>query len=308
MLEIYFLEIEKHWNWHWNIIDLIMHLQKNCEVKLIHKEGKSGERIKIERFDDYLIPDCELVIYDTEKDKLTAISFSEWRTGLMDIFIKRDNPNDLLLLTHLHGSFQPNVDPSTIYKFKIKPTVYYPYIPYIDYDYFYTLRKFRGNDNLIDKMFCLFTTNRHDPHKMREMGLVGESPGLLSMQDYCFEGIKYKVGLSIHGLAEMCHRDIEYLAIGLPMLRLEYMSELYPKLIPNYHYISVDRTGFPIDGHADRIGGDVYIEAYQKRFYEVKDDFEFLEFISNNAREYYVNYCSPQNRLEHLINMLNLNR
>lgn len=307
MLEVYFLEIEKHWNWHYMLIELIMHLEKNYDVKLIHKRAVDGERVYIDRF-EYLIPDCEMLIYDTEKDILTGIMFSEWKTGMLDIFIQRDNPNDILLLTHLHGCFQPGVDPSLYHKFQIKPTVYYPYIPYINHDYFYSIRQFRGYDNLIDKMFCLFTTNRHDPHKMRELGLVSESPGLLSMQDYLFEAIKHKVGLSIHGLAEVCHRDIEYLAIGLPMLRLEYMNELYPKLIPNYHYISVDRTGFPIDGHADRIGGDEYIEAYRKRFYEVKDDYQFLEFISKNAREYYVNYCSPTNRLNHIIEQLNLDR
>lgn len=309
MLEVYFLEIEKHWNWHWMLIELIEHLQQNYEVKLFHKKGASGERIVIEKFNNYLIPDCEMLIYDTEKDQLTGIMFSEWRTGMVDIFMERDNPNDVLLLTHLHGTFQPTVNPLHLIKFQLKSTVYYPYIPYINYDYFYTLRKFRGYDNLIDKMFCLFTTNRHDPHPMREMGLVSTSPGLLSMQDYCLEGIKYKVGLSIHGLAEICHRDIEYMAIGLPMLRLEYMNNLNPKLIPNYHYISIPRGNeFPMDGHADRIGGEKYIEAYKNRFYEVKDDLEFLEFISKNAREYYVNYCSPQNRMQHLLSLINLDR
>ena len=57
----------------------------------------------------------------------------------------------------------------------------------------------------------------------------------------------------------------------------------------------------------DRIGGEAYIEAYKKRFFEVKDDKEFLDFIIKNAREYYINYCSPQNRINHIVNRLELN-
>jgi hypothetical protein len=180
-------------------------------------------------------------------------------------------------------------------------------MPYIDYNYYYTVRKFRGYDNLIDKMFCLFTTNRHDPHPMREMGLVSPSPGLLSIEDYLSLAIKHKMGLSVHGVAEVCHRDFEYLGIGLPMIRLEYMNDtLQPPLIPNYHYISVDRSQFPYDGNADRVGGPEYVEAYKNRFYEVKDDIEFLEFISTNAKDYFDKYCSPLNRTRHMLNLLNI--
>lgn len=307
MLDVYYLEIENHWSWHYMIFELIMDLKARYGVNLYHKRAVDDPTLLYIKEFDCHISDCELVIYDKENDILKAFSFAESKTQLFNIFEKRDNPNDLLLITHRHGWFQPNVNPSDHHKFKVDATVYYPWKPYINYDYYYTLRKFRGYDNLIDKMFCLFTTNRHDPHTLREMGLVSQSPGLLSIMDYLYLAIKHKVGLAIHGLAEVCHRDLEYMAIGLPMIHLEYMNQLNPPLIPDYHYISISRgSKFPIDGNADRIGGEKYIEAYKKRFLEVKDDYEFLEFISKNAKEYYETYCSTKNRLSHILKLLNL--
>lgn len=307
MLDVYFLEIENHWSWHYMILELIMDLKNKYSINLYHKRAVDDPTLLyIDEF-NCSISDCELVIYDKQNDTLKALSFSEARTCLFEVFEKRNNPNDLFLVTHRYGWFDPNNDISKNYNFKTISTVYYPWKPYIDYDYYYTVRKFRGYDNLIDKMFCLFTTNRHDPHIMREMGLVSPSPGLLSIQDYLEMAIRHKIGLSIHGVAEVCHRDLEYMAIGLPMLRLEYMNQLNPPLIPDYHYISIPRnSNFPIDGNLDRIGGEDYIAAYKKRFLEVKDDYQFLEFISKNARNYYEMYCRSKNRLRHFLNLLNL--
>ena len=77
------------------------------------------------------------------------------------------------------------------------------------------------------------------------------------------------------------------MALGIPFLRFEYISELNPNLIPNFHYISVER---PDDLKIDRIGNEEHARMLEKRFLEVKDDTDFLNFISNNARNYYETY------------------
>jgi hypothetical protein len=130
---------------------------------------------------------------------------------------------------------------------------------------------------------------------------------LMPIEDYLKQAIEYKVGLSISSNAEICYRDIEYMAVGVPMMRIEYFTPFDPPLIPDYHYISIPRGNFGCSAREDRIGGEAYIEAYKKRFFEVKDDKEFLDFIVKNAREYYINYCSPQNRVNHVANRLELN-
>jgi len=45
----------------------------------------------------------------------------------------------------------------------------------------------------------------------------------------------------------------------------------------------------------------VYVQKYIDRFEEVKDDKDFLKFVSDNAFEYWENYCSPQNMLKSIL-------
>ena len=40
---------------------------------------------------------------------------------------------------------------------------------------------------------------------------------------------------------ELCYRDIEMMAIGVPYIRIEYKSEIHEAFIPNYHYITIPR-------------------------------------------------------------------
>ena len=51
----------------------------------------------------------------------------------------------------------------------------------------------------------------------------------------------YDMCLSIGGVAngDLCYRDVECMALGIPLLRFDFVTTLNPALIPNYHYISI---------------------------------------------------------------------
>ena len=136
----------------------------------------------------------------------------------------------------------------------------------------------------------------------------------ISFEPYLEKLINSKIGLSYYmeldkyntpydHPGEFCYRDIEYMALGIPMIRFNYLSELNPNLIPNYHYISINR---PDDLIIDRLGNESHAKLIEERFLEVKDDYEFLNFISKNARQYYTDYLSRENRVNHTIKLLNL--
>jgi hypothetical protein len=54
----------------------------------------------------------------------------------------------------------------------------------------------------------------------------------------------------------------------------------------------------------DRLGEKHHAELITKRYLEVKDDDEFLNFISKNAKEYYNKYLSPSSSVDFTIKML----
>ncbi len=301
-LNVYFLETcYPYLTWHDVFLELVLYLKQHYDINLIHQKC---DFLKIPNY-DCSISDCDILIEDLENDTLKGITFSEARNTLFDnVFEKRNNKNDILMLTQYYGWFPRDFDASAVYNFKILPTTYYTFKPTINHDYWYRQRQFLKHEDLIDQMFCLSTTGRGDLPRLREKGVMGplEQGNTL----YFDHAIRYKMGFSVTGVPEICCREIEYMAIGLPNFRLEYMTQLNPPLIPNYHYITVDRSKFPWDANKDREGGEEYVEAYIQRFNEVKDDKEFLDFIAKNAREYYVENCSQENRLKHIVKALEL--
>lgn len=316
MLTIYYYDPPNGFKTGWHIVfeELVNYFKNNLGSEIIHKkcsEFFTGDReethLYVEKF-NYYLPDCELLIYDNEKDILKGISWKESRSTLFYIFKERNNKEDILMYTqkwHWFNKYIHDFSDSFV-NFKVKGTTFYTIREAGDHSIFYEKRKNLKYEEMIDKIFMLFTTHREDAITLRKMGLCSESPGPLNYENYLDLALQYKVGLSAPSISEICYREIEYMAIGLPNFRLEYLTQLDPPLIPNYHYVSVDRTGLPEDFNSDRNGGEVYVERYVKRFLEVKDDYEFLNFISKNAREYYLNYCSPQNRVKHIINNLEL--
>ena len=82
----------------------------------------------------------------------------------------------------------------------------------------------------------------------------------------------------VAGRGELCYRDIEYMALEVPFIRFEYITKLNPNLIPNFHYISVER---PDELTIDRLGDESHSKMIERRFLEVKDDMEFLEILQS---------------------------
>lgn len=326
--KIYYLESsQQHLGWAKVFKDLVDYYIDNFNVELIHKKSKNGvedEFIYVKEL-EWCIQDCELVIHNVTTDSFKIISWREgqgWRldegNDIIKILGKRNNPNDILLVAHISGwFFHPPSNKLFIPKtnYKIKTTPWYTFnavdehlnfIP-TDYDSIFSNRK---NVKLIDKLFFKSSTVRKDPYKLAELGICNsDTHEGKKYKEYLIEASQYKVGLAISSNAEKCYREIEYMAIGLPFMRLDYIGDHFPPLIPDYHYISINREKYSINpkewtADSDLKGGPKYVEAYKQRFLEVKDDIEFLDYISCNAREYYKTYCDPLVRINTLLELL----
>jgi hypothetical protein len=122
-------------------------------------------------------------------------------------------------------------------------------------------------------------------------------------ESYFDEIIKHKIALSIDGRGEFCYRDIECFAIGVPILRFEFLSKFNDPLIPNYHYISIPR---PNDMDLYRTGNETHAKMIEKRYHEVLNNDNFLNFISKNAREYYEKNCTMGVNIDNTFRLLQL--
>ncbi len=129
-------------------------------------------------------------------------------------------------------------------------------------------------------------------------GIMNTDYEPIDFEQYHKECSEHLIMLSLPGLADVCHRDIEGFASGRCILRPTIQNIFHDNLIPDYHYINVN-FGLETDP----------IEAAEKidrRFREVADDRDFLNFISKNAMDWYDKNVSIKNVLKFTTSLLEL--
>ena len=245
----------------------------------------------------FVLWDCEMLIHDSEKDIFRMITFAENMSHSNELFTYRNNVNDVIINCHLSMCHYPEWC-----KFKTIPGVCVPTWCDVDLEFYYNKRKQAGE--YIDKfMFrgSLESCVRNSVYALMESEhFYGGRP--VSREQYFEELTQYKVALSVPCFQEMLYRDVEYMAVGIPLMKFEYLNKTTPSLIPNYHYIGIDRIDDSKE--KERLGGDEYVKRYIERWISIKDDLGFLQGISENARKYYEDYVAIGNIEKHFINLL----
>lgn len=251
-----------------------------------------------------IMQECEMILenYDTKELKILSVSDSitdasvglynndRFKPYISKILISQFNRQTILDCT-----YSKVLDPV------FNPWIYFPSNLY-NFKKYYDQRKIQKQ--LIDKMYFRGSGLEHRPiikYLNNKIFHGGQTIG--SFDTYAREAITYKVGLSCAGSAQFCYRDIEYMAMGIPMIRFEYSNEMDPPLIPNFHYISVKPK---LQTHEEHVVGPDLAFELESRYLEVKNDTEFLHFISKNAKEYYDSYIHNNNGIRHTYKLLNL--
>jgi hypothetical protein len=262
---------------------------RSYPVQLLNDETKSD------------LLECEMIIENSETKEFVVLSVSDTLTGA--IINHQSNPlckkilvaqyNEKIIRSHLRGDF--------FHKFE--PWIYFPSNEF-NLDEKYEKRK--TISEFIDK-FCFWGTSMEDRKILTHFDRTYYDGGLPigNFDSYSNILMNYKVALSIAGRAEFCYRDVENFGMGVPIIRFQYINKMAIPLIPNYHYISIDR---PDDLFYDRLGERKHAEMIENRFLEVKDDLDFLNFISENSRKYYIDNLSPFRSVDHTYYLLGLNK
>lgn len=293
----------RNYNLFWD--QLTDELKKNFDVqenRYYENANSSLFEIKLSKgsSNTFGLLECEYVIEFVDSGDFYVLSVSDRISPAM--LNEQSNPHlKKVLISQFNYDYVKHHVGNNIDKYF--PWIYFPQNVF-NYENYYQKRK--NTNDFINKMYFRGTTSQRPILQFFNKDLV---EGFEPVGNYFDDLIKYKIGLSIAGVGELCYRDIEYMCIGIPFIRFEYLSKLNPNLIPNYHYISVNRPD-DIPTHnalsTDRLGLEHHAKLIEQRFLEVKDDTDFLEFISNNAKEYYENYLSEKNRIQHTLNLLSL--
>lgn len=312
MIKVYYLKNPQQTrDFHILWEEIINQLKLHPFELVVNDSGK----FSVADFENMELWDCEMLVEYNGMFK--GISLADYQFKLSEFFIGPAEshlahltpraPHDTLIVAQRGSPYTVLSEERIISQLtcKVIDGIYTPQIPFIDFEPLRNKRKeitefidkfvFKGNVGSLPRNVV--------PYLESSEWYSGTQT--YEMMEYLEEVIKHKVGLCIPGAGEICHRDIEYMAMGVPMMKFEYVANLNPPLIPNVHYISIPR----IDNHpflGERSGKQKYADLYIKRFLEVKDDKEFLNFISKNAMEYYDRYLRPSVRVKHIFDLWEL--
>jgi hypothetical protein len=289
--------------------NLIKKLSENHDVIVdrYYKNVHRG-RVKVDlgwsEDNDFLIEmqDCEMIIEDYNTKETQVLSVSDDLTPTSLNLQSYDNTKKIFISQFIRDKVYHHVAKENHHK-------YYPwiYFPSNEYDLEKYYQKRLETEPQDSRMYFRGETGTRTilQHFNSDVFHGGNSIG--GFDTYANELINFKLGLSVAGRGEMCYRDVEYMALGVPFIRFEYTTEFMEPLIPNVHYISVDRPDDLFDWmKLDRLGEKHHADKIIKRYLEVKDDTDFLNFVSENAREYYKKYLSPDSSVDFTIKLLGL--
>jgi len=282
----------------------------NGKVELINNVGGFGKNPPLS--------DVECIIENLETGETKLISFTEYFNSYSCHVSKSDSCTKTLLA---HFNWQ-NIyywmkKENAISKLHtIKPWIF---LPFAEFDIIEYQQKRKSVETLNDKMFWLGS----GVDSYRKMIRIVEQKGFLqpihntSHSDYLQKLINSKIGLSYYldldkyntpydHPGEFCYRDIEYISLGVPFIRIEYKDTTHHPLLPNHHYISIPRE------HAyvayEKFGDEGVADLYINRYNEVINDKEYLDYISKNQIDWTKNNLINDSKEKLTFDLLELNK
>jgi hypothetical protein len=119
-----------------------------------------------------------------------------------------------------------------------------------------------------------------------------------STEDYFNELNSNKICLSLNGAGEICNRDLEILSCGSVLIRPELSQRFHNPLIPNYHYVSVEKVKDP------KLQLDLIIDKYNN----IKNDDNYLNEVAYNGLKWFEENGSILSNVELLKNIVDINK
>jgi len=280
------------------------------QIKLINPTGNFGNHPPLS--------DVDCVIENTETGETKAISFTEYFNSYI-CHVSKSNSCTKTLLAHFNWQnvyYWMKRENAISSLHKIKPWIF---LPFQEFDVEYYREKRSLITNFEKKMIWLGS----GVDDYRKMIKIVETRGFLqpisttSHEEYLNKLINSKIGLSYYTNlsryntpydypGEFCYRDIEYTLLGIPYIRIEFKDTTHNPLIPNHHYISIPRE------HAyvayEKYGDEGVADLYIKRYNEVINDSEYLNYISENQIKWSDENLMYENKEKLTFNLLELDK
>lgn len=199
-------------------------------------------------------------------------------------------------------------------------SIYKPFFygPYFDSSYDEMKELYDNNKNVDKKKSLIFRGWMWDFRKKMVEGVSrpdiiiknkNENNQNLTYLEYLEELTTYTGSLSLPGGTEICNRDIECFAVGVPVIRPLLQVNYPDPLIPNYHYINCYHyCDYSNGGNPEYQSYDDFKINLIRTWDLVKNNEDYLNFISKNARQWFERNSILTNNLKYVFNQIDLKK
>lgn len=122
----------------------------------------------------------------------------------------------------------------------------------------------------------------------------------IKQEEYLENIAESKLALSLPGVGNCCHRELEAFGVGVPVLMPVLINRYYNDLIPNVHYVAVNTSliGKHKIKHYSEEEEKIFCCLIKQRYKEIINNDEFLNKISENALSWFdKNIVFPSNMI-----------
>lgn len=262
------------------------------------------------------LSDVDCVIENLQNGDIKVLSFGEYFLNFVVHFAKSDVCSKVLL-SHFnwHNLYYWMKRENAVSEIsKVRPWIF---LPFMEFDYHLYRNKKDKNDNLDERMYWQGSGVDDYRQCIRILEKEGYLQPIVPMDymSYLNKMSESKIGVSYYQTldryrtpydypGEFCYREIEYISIGLPFIRIEYKDTVHDPLLANVHYISIPRdvANVAFEKNGERGIADLFIQRYN----EVINDEEFLNYISKNQKEWFDRNIMSPNREKLTFDLLGL--
>lgn len=295
-LNIYYLQNPPYMRYHGHFFTKFSKLlssNHDCNVD-VSKGDKKDSKWPV------TIKDVDMFIENAETKKFVIVSASNQIGATMGMCSKIPEVSKIYMC-HFNQNYiyKHLIKEKKVNRLSLYEPLFFPMSDDLDFEKYYKDRK--SVEKYIDKIHFRGTGIGSHRQTIKEFLKFEEFAGGYPMDYRQFypELIKYKMAMAfyvdfnLNWYGEFCYRDTEFMALGIPYIRLEYRNTCHDPIIPNKHYISVDRETAYLA--YEKEGNYGVAKAHIDRFNEVKDDADYLSWVANNGREYYLKNCNWPN-------------
>lgn len=262
------------------------------------------------------LSDVDCVIENLQSGELKVLSFSEYFSNFVTHYAKSKSCTTVLLAHfNWHNLYYWMKRENSVSEIsKVRPWIF---LPYEEFDYHLYRNKRDNCQTLNEKMYWQGSGVDDYRQCVRLLEQDGYLQPITPMNHdvYLDKMSSSKIGMSYYQTlnryrtpfdypGEFCYREIEYMSIGLPFIRIEYKDSVHDPLLANVHYISIPRdvANIEFEKNGERGVANLYIQRYN----EVINDNEFLNYISKNQKEWFDRNILSPNREKLTFDLLGL--